>query len=208
MEEAKLGLVKRFVYAFTCLFGSKEEIKEILLSNADKEVLKEEKEQLPPIKEEKFIQEENKPTYTLGIMDRFCLIKVDGKLLEGFVSILSKENHPVVKQNLVILNLKNMIDKEIFFENTDGYGKISSLSEEFIVVTMDSNSTQSHPNIITTFKFEPEIMYIQPKDIGVLKSKKGDKVIDSIGVNMNAIKDSYLRWTKEWPLISSMIKKN
>ena len=208
MEEAKLGLVKRIVYASTCLFGYKEEINEILLSNTDKEVLKEEKEPLPSIKEEKFIQEENKPTYTLGIMDRFCLIKVDGELLEGFVSILSKENHPVVKQNLVILNLKNMIDKEIFFENTDGYVKISSLSEEFVVVTMDSNSTQSHPNVITTFKFEPEIMYIQSKDIGVLKSKKGDKVIDSIGVNMNAIKDSYLRWTKEWPLISSMIKKN
>ena len=208
MEEAKLGLVKRIVYAFTCLFGSKEEINEILLSNTDKEVLKEEKEPLPSIKEEKFIQEENKPTYTLGIMDRFCLIKVDGELLEGFVSILSKENHPVVKQNLVILNLKNMIDKEIFFENTDGYGKISSLSEEFVVVTMDNYSTQSHPNVITTFKFEPEIIYIQSKDIGVLKSKKGDKVIDSIGVNMNAIKDSYLRWTKEWPLISSMIKKN
>ena len=31
MEEAKLGLVKRIVYAFTCLFGSKEEIKEIIL---------------------------------------------------------------------------------------------------------------------------------------------------------------------------------
>ena len=208
MEEAKLGLVKRIVYAFTCLFGSKEEIMEILLSNTDKEVLKEEKEQPPPIKEEKLIQEKNKPTSTLGIMDRFCLIKVDGELLEGFVSILSKENHPVVKQNLIILNLKNMIDKEIFFENTDGYGKISSLSEEFVVVTMDSNSTQSHPNVITTFKFEPEIIYIQSKDIGVLKSKKGDKVIDSIGINMNAIKDSYLRWTKEWPLISSMIKKN
>ena len=85
MEEAKLGLVKRIVYAFTCLFGSKEEINEILLSNTDKEVLKEEKEQLPPIKEKKFSQEEYKPTYTLGIMDRFCLIKVDGELLEGFV---------------------------------------------------------------------------------------------------------------------------
>ena len=41
-----------------------------------------------------------------------------------------------------------------------------------------------------------------------MEFKKGDKVIDAIGVNMNAIKDSYLRWTKEWPLISSMIKKN
>lgn len=208
MEEAKLGLVKRIVYAFTCLLGSKEEIKEILLSNTDKEVLKEEKEQPSPIKEEKFIQEKNKPTYTLGIMDRFCLIKVDGELLEGFVSILSKENHPVVKQNLVILNLKNMIDKEIFFENTDGYGKISSLSEEFVVVTMDSNSTQSHPNVITTFKFEPEIIHVQEKDIGIHRPMKGNKFIDFIGVNMNAIKNSYLRWTKEWPLISSMVKKN
>lgn len=205
MEEMKLGLVKRLVYAFTCLFGSKEEIMKILPSKILEKEVPIEKES---IKEEPIQTIKSDSKYTLGVMDRFCLIKVDGKLLEGFVSILSKENHPVVKQDLIILDLKNMIDKEIFFENTDGYGKISSLSEEFVVVTMDSNSTQSHPNVITTFKFEPEIMYIQQKDIGVLKSKKGDKVIDSIGINMNAIKDSYLRWTKEWPLISSMIKKN
>ena len=53
MEEMKLGLVKRFVYAFTCLFGSKEEIMEILVSKIDKEVSNEKEEPLEPlIKEE------------------------------------------------------------------------------------------------------------------------------------------------------------
>ena len=207
MEEMKLGLVKRFVYAFTCLFGSKEEIMEILVSKIDKEVSNEKEEPLePPIKEEEPIQKNVE--YTLGVMDRFCLIKVDGKLLEGFVSILSKGNQPIVKQDLIILNLKNIIDKEIFFENTNGYGKISSVSEEFVVVTMDKTNEQSQPNMITTFKIEPEIIHVQEKDIGIHRSKKGSKSIDFIGVNMNAVKDYYLRWTKEWPLISSMVKKN
>ena len=206
MEEMKLGLVKRFVYAFTCLFGSKEEIMEILLSTKiDKEVSNEKEESLePPIKEEEPIQKNVE--YTLGVMDRFCLMKVDGKLLKGFVSILSKGNHPVAKQDLIILNLKNIIDKEIFFENTNGYGKISLVSEEFVVVTIDNS--QSQPNMITTFKIEPEIIHVQEKDIGIHRSKKGSKSIDFIGVNMNAVKDYYLRWTKEWPLISSMVKKN
>ena len=206
MEEMKLGLVKRFVYAFTCLFGSKEEIMEILVSKIDKEVSNEKEEPLEPlIKEEEPIQNAE---YTLGVMDRFCLMKVDGKLLEGFVSILSKGNHLVVKQDLIILNLKNIIDKEIFFENTNGYGKISSVSEEFVVVTMDKTNDQSQPNMITTFKIEPEIIHVQKKDIGIHRNKKGNKSIDFIGVNMNAVKDYYLRWTKEWPLISSMVKKN
>ena len=206
MEEMKLGLVKRFVYAFTCLFGSKEEIMEILVSKIDKEVSNEKEEslELPLIKEEEPIQKNAE--YTLGVMDRFCLMKVDGKLLDGFVSILSKGNHPVAKQDLIILNLKNIIDKEIFFENTNGYGKISSVSEEFVVVTMDNNQSQS--NMITTFKIEPEIIHVQEKDIGIHRTKKGSKSIDFIGVNMNAVKDYYLRWTKEWPLISSMVKKN
>ena len=206
MEEMKLGLVKRFVYAFTCLFGSKEEIMEILVSKIDKEVSNEKEEplELPLIKEEESIQKNAE--YTLGVMDRFCLMKVDGKLLKGFVSILSKGNHPVAKQDLIILNLKNIIDKEIFFENTNGYGKISLVSEEFVVVTMDNN--QSQPNMITTFKIEPEIIHVQEKDIGIHRTKKGSKSIDFIGVNMNAVKDYYLRWTKEWPLISSMVKKN
>ena len=205
MEEMKLGLVKRFVYAFTCLFGSKEEIMEILVSKIDKEVSNEKEEPLEPlIKEEEAIQKNAE--YILGVMDRFCLMKVDGKLLKGFVSILSKGNHPVAKQDLIILNLKNIIDKEIFFENTNGYGKISSVSEEFVVVTIDNS--QSQPNMITTFKIEPEIIYVQEKDIGIHRSKKGNKSIDFIGVNMNAVKDYYLRWTKEWPLISSMVKKN
>ena len=207
MEEMKLGLVKRFVYAFTCLFGSKEEIMEILVSKIDKEVSNEKEEpleSLPLIKEEEPIQKN--VDYTLGVMDRFCLMKVDGKLLEGFVSILSKENHPVAKQDLIILNLKNIIDKEIFFENTNGYGKISSVSEEFVVVTMDNDQSQS--NMIITFKIEPEIIHVQEKDIGIHRTKKGSKSIDFIGVNMNAVKDYYLRWTKEWPLISSMVKKN
>ena len=207
MEEMKLGLVKRFVYAFTCLFGSKEEIMEILVSKIDKEVSNEKEEPLElPIKEEEPIQKNAE--YTLGVMDRFCLMKVDGKLLEGFVSILSKGNHPVAKQDLIILNLKNIIDKEIFFENTNGYGKISSVSEEFVVVNMDKTNDQSQPNMITTFKIEPEIINVQEKDIGIHRSKKGNKSIDFIGVNMNAVKDYYLRWTKEWPLISSMVKKN
>ena len=208
MEEMKLGLVKRFVYAFTCLFGSKEEIMEILVSKIDKEVSNEKEEPLEPplIKEEESIQKNAE--YTLGVMDRFCLMKVDGKLLKGFVSILSKGNHPVAKQDLIILNLQNIIDKEIFFENTNGYGKISSVSEEFVIVTMDKTNDQSQPNMITTFKIEPEIIHVQGKDIGIHRNKKGNKSIDFIGVNMNAVKDYYLRWTKEWPLISSMVKKN
>ena len=179
---------------------------EILVSKIDKEVSNEKEEPLEPplIKEEKPIQKNAE--YTLGVMDRFCLMKVDGKLLKGFVSILSKGNHPVAKQDLIILNLKNIIDKEIFFENTNGYGKISSVSEEFVVVTMDNS--QSQPNMITTFKIEPEIIHVQEKDVGIHRSKKGNKSIDFIGVNMNAVKDYYLRWTKEWPLISSMVKKN
>ena len=204
MAAMKLGLVKRFVYAFTCLFGSKEEIMEILLSKIDKEASNEKEEPLEPPKEEETIQKNAE--YTLGVMDRFCLMNVDGKLLKGFVSILSKGNHPVAKQDLIILNLKNIIDKEIFFENTNGYGKISSVSEEFVVVTIDNS--QSQPNMITTFKIEPEIIHVQEKDIGIHRSKKGSKSIDFIGVNINAVKDYYLRWTKEWPLISSMVKKN
>lgn len=208
MEEMKLGLVKRFVYAFTCLFGSKEEIMEILVSKIDKEVSNEKEEPLEPLIEEEEEPIQKNAEYTLGVMDRFCLMKVDGKLLEGFVSILSKGNHPVAKQDLIILNLKNIIDKEIFFENTNGYGKISSVSEEFVVVNMDKTNTQSQPNMITTFKIKPEIIYVQEKDIGIHRTKKGTKPIDFIGVNMNAVKDYYLRWTKEWPLISSMVKKN
>lgn len=206
MEEMKLGLVKRLIYAFTCLFGSKEEIMEILPSKIIEKEVPIEKEL---IKEEESIQTiKSDSKYTLGVMDRFCLIKVDGKLLDGFVSIISKGNHPIVKQDLIILNLKNIIDKEIFFENTNGYGKVSSVSEEFVVVTMDKTNEQSQPNMITTFKIEPEIIHVQEKDIGIHRSKKGNKSIDFIGVNMNAVKDYYLRWTKEWPLISSMVKKN
>lgn len=205
MEEMKLGLVKRLVYAFTCLFGSKEEIMEILPSKIIEKEVPIEKES---IKEEEPIQtNKSDVTYTLGVMDRFCLIKVDGKLLEGFVSILSKGNQPVVKQDLIILDLKNMIDKEIFFENTNSYGKIFSIAEDFVVVLTDA-SDQLQPNMITSFKFEPEIIHVQEKDIGIHRPIKGNKFIDFIGVNMNAIKTSYLRWTKEWPLISSMVKKN
>lgn len=205
MEEMKLGLVKRLVYAFTCLFGSKEEIMEILPSKIIEKEVPIEKES---IKEEEPIQtNKSDVTYTLGVMDRFCLIKVDGKLLERFVSILSKGNQPVVKQDLIILDLKNMIDKEIFFENTNSYGKIFSIAEDFVVVLTDA-SDQLQPNMITSFKFEPEIIHVQEKDIGIHRPIKGNKFIDFIGVNMNAIKTSYLRWTKEWPLISSMVKKN
>ena len=140
-------------------------------------------------------------------MDRFCLIKVDGKLLDGFVSIISKGNHPIVKQDLIILDLKNMIGKKIFFENTNSYGKIFSIAEDFVVVYMTDTSAQLQ-NMITSFKFEPEIIHVQEKDIGIHRPMKGNNFIDFIGVNMNAIKNSYLRWTKEWPLISSMVKKN
>lgn len=205
MEEMKLGLVKRLVYAFTCLFGSKEEIMEILPSKIiEKEVPIEKKS----IKEEESIQTiKSDSKYTLGVMDRFCLIKVDGKLLDGFVSILSKGNQPIVKQDLIILDLKNMIGKKIFFENTNSYGKIFSMAEDFIVVYMIDTSAQLQ-NMITSFKFEPEIIHVQEKDIGIHRPMKGNNFIDFIGVNMNAIKNSYLRWTKEWPLISSMVKKN
>lgn len=205
MEEMKLGLVKRLVYAFTCLFGSKEEIMEILPSKIIEKEVPIEKEQ---IKEEESIQTiKSDSKYTLGVMDRFCLIKVDGKLLEGFVSILSKGNQPIVKQDLIILDLKNMIGKKIFFENTNSYGKIFSMAEDFIVVYMIDTSAQLQ-NMITSFKFEPEIIHVQEKDIGIHRPMKGNNFIDFIGVNMNAIKNSYLRWTKEWPLISSMVKKN
>lgn len=203
MDEMKLGLVKRLVYAFTCLFGSKEDIMEILPSKIEKEIPKKES-----IKEEEPTQQ-NKPTaYTFGVMDRFCLIKVDGKLLEGFIAILSKGNHPVVKQDLIILNLKNMIDKEIFFENTMQYGKVCSIGKNDVTVTMGINEESEEDTILHTLKFEPEVIQVQEKDIGVHRLRKGSKFIDFVGVNMNAIKDSYLRWTKEWPLISSMIKKN
>lgn len=205
MEEMKLGLVKRLVYAFTCLFGSKEEIMEILPSRIIEKEVPIEKES---IKEEESIQTiKSDSKYTLGVMDRFCLIKVDGKLLEGFVSILSKGNQPIVKQDLIILDLKNMISKKIFFENTNSYGKIFSMAEDFIVVYMIDTSAQLQ-NMITSFKFEPEIIHVQEKDIGIHRPMKGNNFIDFIGVNMNAIKNSYLRWTKEWPLISSMVKKN
>ena len=205
MEEMKLGLVKRLVYAFTCLFGSKEEIMEILPSKIIEKEVPIEKES---IKEEESIQTiKSDSKYTLGVMDRFCLIKVDGKLLEGFVSILSKGNQPIVKQDLIILDLKNMIGKKIFFENTNSYGKIFSMAEDFIVVYMIDTSAQLQ-NMITSFKFEPEIIHVQEKDIGIHRPMKGNNFIDFIGVNMNAIKNSYLRWTKEWPLISSMVKKN
>ena len=205
MEEMKLGLVKRLIYAFTCLFGSKEEIMEILPSKIIEKEVPIEKEL---IKEEESIQTiKSDSKYTLGIMDRFCLIKVDGKLLDGFVSIISKGNHPVVKQDLIILDLKNMIGKKIFFENTNSYGKIFSMAEDFIVVYMIDTSAQLQ-NMITSFKFEPEIIHVQEKDIGIHRPMKGNNFIDFIGVNMNAIKNSYLRWTKEWPLISSMVKKN
>ena len=206
MEEMKLGLVKRLVYAFTCLFGSKEEIMEILQSKIIEKEVPIEKES---IKEEEPLQANKSDSkYTLGIMDRFCIIKVDGKLLDGFVSIISKGNHPVVKQDLIILDLKNMINKEIFFENTNSYGKIFSIAEDFVVVYMVDTSVQPQPNMITSFKFEPEIIHVQEKDIGIHRPMKGNKFIDFIGVNMNAVKDYYLRWTKEWPLISSMVKKN
>lgn len=206
MEEMKLGLVKRLVYAFTCLFGSKEEIMEILPSKILEKEVPIEKES---IKEEESIQTiKSDSKYTLGVMDRFCLIKVDGKLLEGFVSILSKGNQPIVKQDLIILDLKNMIGKKIFFENTNSYGKIFSIAEDFVVVYMEDTSAQLQPNMITSFKFEPEIIHVQEKDIGIHRPMKGNNFIDFIGVNMNAIKNSYLRWTKEWPLISSMVKKN
>ena len=205
MEEMKLGLVKRLVYAFTCLFGSKEEIMEILPSKMLEKEVPIEKES---IKEEESIQTiKSDSKYTLGVMDRFCLIKVDGKLLEGFVSILSKGNQPIIKQDLIILDLKNMIGKKIFFENTNSYGKIFSIAEDFVVVYMIDTSTQLQ-NMITSFKFEPEIIHVQEKDIGIHRPMKGNNFIDFIGVNMNAIKNSYLRWTKEWPLISSMVKKN
>lgn len=205
MEEMKLGLVKRLVYAFTCLFGSKEEIMEILPSRIIEKEVPIEKES---IKEEESIQTiKSDSKYTLGVMDRFCLIKVDGKLLEGFVSILSKGNQPIVKQDLIILDLKNMISKKIFFENTNSYGKIFSMAEDFIVVYMIDTSAQLQ-NMITSFKFEPEIIHVQEKDIGIHRPMKGNNFIDFIGVNINAIKNSYLRWTKEWPLISSMVKKN
>lgn len=205
MEEMKLGLVKRLVYAFTCLFGSKEEIMEILPSKIIEKEVPIEKES---IKEEEPTQvNKSDSKYTLGVMDRFCLIKVDGKLLEGFVSILSKGNQPIVKQDLIILDLKNMIGKKIFFENTNSYGKIFSIAEDFIVVYMIDTSAQLQ-NMITSFKFEPEIIHVQEKDIGIHRPMKGNNFIDFIGVNMNAIKNSYLRWTKEWPLISSMVKKN
>ena len=205
MEEMKLGLVKRLIYAFTCLFGSKEEIMEILPSKIIEKEVPIEKEL---IKEEESIQTiKSDSKYTLGVMDRFCLIKVDGKLLDGFVSIISKGNHPVVKQDLIILDLKNMIGKKIFFENTNSYGKIFSMAEDFIVVYMIDTSAQLQ-NMITSFKFEPEIIHVQEKDIGIHRPMKGNNFIDFIGVNMNAIKNSYLRWTKEWPLISSMVKKN
>ena len=206
MEEMKLGLVKRLIYAFTCLFGSKEEIMEILPSKIIEKEVPIEKEL---IKEEESIQTiKSDSKYTLGVMDRFCLIKVDGKLLDGFVSIISKGNHPVVKQDLIILDLKNMIGKKIFFENTNSYGKIFSIAEDFVVVYMTDTSAQLQPNMITSFKFEPEIIHVQEKDIGIHRPMKGNNFIDFIGVNMNAIKNSYLRWTKEWPLISSMVKKN
>lgn len=205
MEEMKLGLVKRLVYAFTCLFGSKEEIMEILPSKIIEKEVPIEKES---IKEEESTQATKSDSkYTLGVMDRFCLIKVDGKLLEGFVSILSKGNQPIVKQDLIILDLKNMIGKKIFFENINSYGKIFSIAEDFIVVYMIDTSAQLQ-NMITSFKFEPEIIHVQEKDIGIHRPMKGNNFIDFIGVNMNAIKNSYLRWTKEWPLISSMVKKN
>ena len=205
MEEMKLGLVKRLIYAFTCLFGSKEEIMEILPSKIIEKEVPIEKEL---IKEEESIQTiKSDSKYTLGVMDRFCLIKVDGKLLDGFVSIISKGNHPIVKQDLIILDLKNMIGKKIFFENTNSYGKIFSMAEDFIVVYMIDTSAQLQ-NMITSFKFEPEIIHVQEKDIGIHRPMKGNNFIDFIGVNMNAIKNSYLRWTKEWPLISSMVKKN
>ena len=205
MEEMKLGLVKRFVYAFTCLFGSKEEIMEILPSKIIEKEVPIEKEL---IKEEESIQTiKSDSKYTLGVMDRFCLIKVDGKLLDGFVSIISKGNHPIVKQDLIILDLKNMIGKKIFFENTNSYGKIFSIAEDFVVVYMTDTSAQLQ-NMITSFKFEPEIIHVQEKDIGIHRPMKGNNFIDFIGVNMNAIKNSYLRWTKEWALISSMVKKN
>ena len=76
------------------------------------------------------------------------------------------------------------------------------------MVNMANTNTQSQPNMITTFKIEPEIIHVQEKDIGIHRTKKGNKSIDFIGVNMNAVKDYYLRWTKEWPLISSTVKKN
>ena len=205
MEEMKLGLVKRLIYAFTCLFGSKEEIMEILPSKIIEKEVPIEKEL---IKEEESIQTiKSDSKYTLGVMDRFCLIKVDGKLLDGFVSIISKGNHPIVKQDLIILDLKNMIGKKIFFENTNSYGKIFSMAEDFIAVYMIDTSAQLQ-NMIASFKFEPEIIHVQEKDIGIHRPMKGNNFIDFIGVNMNAIKNSYLRWTKEWPLISSMVKKN
>jgi hypothetical protein len=107
MQKANLGVFKRLLYAFTCLFGSEEDIKEILPTiEAEK---KEPKEKKPESKEEGKIAPKNKPVaYTFGIMDRFGLIMVDNELLQ-FVTILSKGNHPVVKQDLVILNLKNCI---------------------------------------------------------------------------------------------------
>jgi len=203
MEKMKLGLVKRLVYAFTCLFGSKEEIMEILPSKIEKEVPEKE-----PIKEEEPIQTNKPIAYTFGVMDRFCLIKIDGKLLDGFIAILSKENSPIVKQDLIILNLKNMIDKEIFFENTMQYGRICSIGENDIIVTMGINEESEEDTVLHTLKFEPEVIQVQEKDIGIHRFSKGSKSIAFVGVNMNAIKDSYLRWTKEWPLISSMVKKN
>ena len=92
-------------------------------------------------------------------------------------------------------------------ENTNSYSKIFSMAEDFIAVYMIDTSAQLQ-NMIASFKFEPEIIHVQEKDIGIHRPMKGNNFIDFIGVNMNAIKNSYLRWTKEWPLISSMVKKN
>ena len=208
MQKTNLGVFKRLLYAFTCLFGSEEDIKEIL-PTIEAEKKEPEEKKVESLKEGKQIVPKNKPVaYTFGIMDRFGLIKVDNKLLEGFVTIFSKGNHPIVKQELIILNLKNMIDKEIFFENTNGYGKICSISETEVIVTMQNIVPHQQPNMFTTFKFEPEIIHVQKKDIGIQRVKKGSKFIDFVGVNMDAIKKSYLRWTRDWPLISSMVKKN
>ena len=206
MQKANLGVFKRLLYAFTCLFGSEEDIKEIL-PTIEAEKNKPEEKKLESKREEQIVPKNKPVAYTFGIMDRFGLIMVDNELLQ-FVTILSKGNHPLVKQDLVILNLKNMIDKEIFFENTNGYGKICSFSEDEVVVTMHNIVPPQQPNMLTTFRFEPEIIHVQEKDIGIQRVKKGSKFIDFVGVNMDVIKKSYLRWTRDWPLISSMVKKN
>ena len=196
-----IGLIKRFVYAFTCLFGSITDIEDILPS-----VKKEDHKEEEDVKEEAVPKIQNSPVaYTFGLMDRFFLIKIGDNLLD-FVTILSKDNHPVVKQNLVILNLKNMLDKEIFFENANDYGRISSFSEKEVVIAM-VHSGREYYNMINTFKYEPEVICVQEKDIGIHRLKKGSKFIDFVGVNMDVIKESYLRWTRDWPLISSMVKK-